>query len=188
MTVIFDFPEAKALSEILRSNGIYSIVRRDPSVAELESSSTAIVTKENSALIPKLKNTHENIRVIYFGKSDSNSVFCDLRVSSIKDLIRAFPPPESLVFIEGVALDSSGRTAEISGKVIQLTASEFSVLRCISLSGDPLSAALLSELALGEKNPPLLMTLVSNINRKSREVFDKKLIESNRGRGYSIAL
>lgn len=186
MTVIFDFPEAHTLSSYLRANGIYSVVRANLIAPELDAANTAIVTSENASFIPKLKNEHENLRVIYLGKDNTASIFCDMRACDIEDLVRAFPPPENLIFTEGIALDASEKNAEISGKTIHLTSAELNVLRCVSLNVGPMSAALLSELALGKSDTRILMTHVSNINKKSRAVFGTKIISSDKANGYSI--
>lgn len=186
MTVIFEFPEAESLAAILRLSGVYSVIRKDIKSPELEISGTVIVTEENSSLIPKLKNEYDHLRVIYFGKNNSASVFSDLHVRTAEELIRAFPMPDSLVFLNGIALDINKKAAEISGKEIRLTSAEVNVLRCLSMSKRPLRAALLSELALGKSDARILMTHVSNINRKAREVFGEKIIISNKAQGYMI--
>ena len=186
MTVIFEFPAAESLASLLRSNGIYSIIRKDIKSPELENSSTAIVTDENASLIPKLKNEYDHLRVIYFGKGDPASVFSDLHVRTTEELIRAFPVPDSLIFLNGIALDINKKAAEISGKEIRLTSAELNVLRCLSMSKIPLRAALLSELALGKSDARILMTHISNINRKARERFGEKIIISNKAQGYMI--
>ena len=188
MTVIFEFPEAESLAAILRLSGVYSVIRKDIKSPELENSSMAIVTEENSSLIPKLKNEYDHLRVIYFGKNNSASVFSDLHIRTTEELIRAFPMPDSLVFLNGIALDINKKAAEISGKEIRLTSTEINVLRCLSMSERPLRAALLSELALGKSDARILMTHVSNINRKAREVFGIKIISSDKAYGYSITV
>ena len=188
MTVIFEFPEAESLASILRSYGIFSVIRKNINSSELEDSSTAIVTDENSSLIPKLKNELDHLRVIYFGKSDSASVFSDIHIRTIEELTRAFHMPDSLIFLNGIALDINKKIAEISGKEIRLTSAEINVLRCLSMSENPIHAALLSELALGKSDSRILMTHVSNINRKAREVFGTKIISSDKTHGYSMTV
>lgn len=186
MTVIFDFSAATALSARLRSNGIYSVIRSEISAPELDLADTAIITRENASLIPKLKNAHEDIRALYLSSDAKAPMFCDVHAATTDELLSLFPPVNSLTIACGIAIDANVRSAEKCSKEIKLTPSELDVLRCIAISAAPLSASLLSELALGEKNPHLLMTHVSNINRKARETFGKKLIESEKARGYII--
>ncbi len=188
MTVIFDSPGARTLSSYLRANGIYSVVRADLNAPELVVANTAVITDENASIIPKLKNTYENLRVIYLSTDAKTPPFYDTRVSAAEELLRAFPPVTPMIFAYGIVIDVRSRSLEKCGKAIALTPSEFDVLRCIATTAHPLSASLLSELALGEENPRCLMTHVSNVNRKSKETFGKKLIESDRAQGYSIIL
>ena len=91
-----------------------------------------------------------------------------------------------------IVMNFAARSAHINGEKVDLTATEFDLLRVFHRQiGTVLSRDEIGELLHGRKIDPLdrsIDTIVSRLRHKLSEHFDGEIIQSVRGKGYVLLL
>ena len=112
-------------------------------------------------------------------------------LARIKALLRRSELKDSDID-NSIVMNFAARSAHINGEKIDLTATEFDLLRVFHRQiGTVLSRDEIGELLHGRKIDPLdrsIDTIVSRLRHKLSEHFDGEIIQSVRGKGYVLLL
>ena len=113
------------------------------------------------------------------------------RVKAILRRTQNDPAESSLLQFSGIELNSRTRTASVDGNTLELTGTEFEILRSLLQSaGEVVSKESLSECALGRRLLPYdrsIDTHISNLRGKLEKTGPQHVtIRNQRGVGYSL--
>jgi DNA-binding response OmpR family regulator len=108
-------------------------------------------------------------------------------IARVRALIRrSANTPDPVVKIDDVAIDTNGRTVSVDGKVIELTAREYSLIEFLALKrGKVVSRTELYDHLFAEEDESLSNLLdvhVCNVRKK----LGKDFIQTRRGHGYVV--